>query len=309
MSAARATWRWRGRLSTASASSGRAPSKRRSRVSWRCAAALSSFSRPAIRFTSASASNWRRSSPQKSSSACRSPRRSASPRRNWAGRCRTSRTVSLHGRALASVVRHLQPGARVLALSWDGSTPGKLAQLLRDRGLGDTRMTILENMGGAGRARAAHDGQGGGRRRRRCAQHHRARGRRGCRQPHLDAGAGPQRRIVRERRPAHQARGARHHHRRAGAAPRRVAVGHRPRRRLDRHRMAAVRPVAARHRHRGERCTRRHSRAQRRRARNAGVADRARPRAGSAAGPPRARRGIHRRRAGRRRARCRMGAH
>ena len=60
------------------------------------------------------------------------------------------RTVSLHGRALASVVRHLQPGARVLALSWDGSTPGKLAQLLRDRGLGDTRMTILENMGGPG---------------------------------------------------------------------------------------------------------------------------------------------------------------
>jgi precorrin-6Y C5,15-methyltransferase (decarboxylating) len=60
------------------------------------------------------------------------------------------RTVSLHGRALASVVRHLQPGARVLALSWDGSTPGKLAQLLHDRGLGDTRMTILENMGGGG---------------------------------------------------------------------------------------------------------------------------------------------------------------
>ena len=56
----------------------------------------------------------------------------------------------LHGRALASVVRHLQPGARVLALSWDGSTPGKLAQLLRDRGLGDTRLTILENMGGPG---------------------------------------------------------------------------------------------------------------------------------------------------------------
>ena len=60
------------------------------------------------------------------------------------------RTVSLHGRALASVVRHLQPGARVLALSWDGSTPGKLAELLRDRGLGDARLTILENMGGPG---------------------------------------------------------------------------------------------------------------------------------------------------------------
>lgn len=60
------------------------------------------------------------------------------------------RTVSLHGRALAAVVRHLQPGARVLALAWDGSTPAKLAQLLRDRGLGDTCMTVLENLGGPG---------------------------------------------------------------------------------------------------------------------------------------------------------------
>lgn len=60
------------------------------------------------------------------------------------------RMVSLHGRALAAVARHLQPGARILALAWDGSTAGKLAQLLRDRGLGDTRMTILENLGGPG---------------------------------------------------------------------------------------------------------------------------------------------------------------
>ena len=38
--------------------------------------------------------------------------------------------VTLHGRALEGIVRHLQPGARILALSWDGTTPAKLAALL-----------------------------------------------------------------------------------------------------------------------------------------------------------------------------------
>ncbi len=31
--------------------------------------------------------------------------------------------ISLHGRALERVIPHLQPGARILALSWDGTTP------------------------------------------------------------------------------------------------------------------------------------------------------------------------------------------
>ena len=38
--------------------------------------------------------------------------------------------VSLHGRALERVLPHVQPGARLLALSWDGTTPAKLAALL-----------------------------------------------------------------------------------------------------------------------------------------------------------------------------------
>ncbi len=33
--------------------------------------------------------------------------------------------VSLHGRSLEGIIRHLQPGARILALSWDGTTPRK----------------------------------------------------------------------------------------------------------------------------------------------------------------------------------------
>ena len=56
--------------------------------------------------------------------------------------------VSLHGRALEGIVRHLQPGARILALSWDGETPGKLARLLSARGMGKSRLFVFEAMGG-----------------------------------------------------------------------------------------------------------------------------------------------------------------
>ncbi|HLG47364.1 MAG TPA: precorrin-6y C5,15-methyltransferase (decarboxylating) subunit CbiE [Reyranella sp.] len=58
--------------------------------------------------------------------------------------------VSLHGRAFEAIIRHLQPGARILALSWDGETPGKLAALLNARGFGESKMTVLERMGGPG---------------------------------------------------------------------------------------------------------------------------------------------------------------
>lgn len=56
--------------------------------------------------------------------------------------------VSLHGRVLEGIVRHLQPSARILALSWDGETPAKLAQVLTARGMGQSSMTVMEAMGG-----------------------------------------------------------------------------------------------------------------------------------------------------------------
>jgi precorrin-6Y C5,15-methyltransferase (decarboxylating) len=56
--------------------------------------------------------------------------------------------VSLHGRALERIIPHLQPGARILALSWDGSTPRKLANLLQARGFGASMITVCESMGG-----------------------------------------------------------------------------------------------------------------------------------------------------------------
>ena len=56
--------------------------------------------------------------------------------------------VSLHGRPLEAIVPLLQPGARVLALSWDDATPAKLAALLTARGMGQSKLTICEAMGG-----------------------------------------------------------------------------------------------------------------------------------------------------------------
>jgi precorrin-6Y C5,15-methyltransferase (decarboxylating) len=56
--------------------------------------------------------------------------------------------VSLHGRALDLSRPHLQPGARVLALTSDGDCPAALARLLAGLGFGDTRITVLEALGG-----------------------------------------------------------------------------------------------------------------------------------------------------------------
>lgn len=56
--------------------------------------------------------------------------------------------VSLHGRTLYRIVPHVQPGARILALSWDETTPRAVAELLTARGLGDARIVVMEALGG-----------------------------------------------------------------------------------------------------------------------------------------------------------------
>jgi precorrin-6Y C5,15-methyltransferase (decarboxylating) len=56
--------------------------------------------------------------------------------------------VSVHGRALDLVRPHLQPGARVLALTSDGEGPAALARLLTETGFGASRLTVLEALGG-----------------------------------------------------------------------------------------------------------------------------------------------------------------
>jgi precorrin-6B C5,15-methyltransferase / cobalt-precorrin-6B C5,C15-methyltransferase len=56
--------------------------------------------------------------------------------------------VSLHGRDLHGIVRYLRPGGRVMALSWDRTTPALLAALLVQRGFGRSQLHVLECLGG-----------------------------------------------------------------------------------------------------------------------------------------------------------------
>lgn len=57
-------------------------------------------------------------------------------------------TLTLHGRPPETLVAYLFPGARLLALTADGGTPMRAAELLRDAGYGGSRMTVLEHLGG-----------------------------------------------------------------------------------------------------------------------------------------------------------------
>jgi precorrin-6Y C5,15-methyltransferase (decarboxylating) len=56
--------------------------------------------------------------------------------------------VSLHGREFERIIPALQPGAKILSLSWDETTPPRLAKLLCERGLGLSRIVVMEAMGG-----------------------------------------------------------------------------------------------------------------------------------------------------------------
>lgn len=56
--------------------------------------------------------------------------------------------LSLHGRPLGLLALHVAPGAKLLALSHDGSTPARVADWLTSHGYGASRMTALSHMGG-----------------------------------------------------------------------------------------------------------------------------------------------------------------
>jgi precorrin-6B C5,15-methyltransferase / cobalt-precorrin-6B C5,C15-methyltransferase len=56
--------------------------------------------------------------------------------------------LSLHGRDLDLVRPHLQPQARILALTSDADAPRALAQLLAESGFPSSRLTALEALGG-----------------------------------------------------------------------------------------------------------------------------------------------------------------
>ena len=56
--------------------------------------------------------------------------------------------VSLHGRPLDLIRPHLQPGARIIALTSDEKGPAELAALLTNNGFGGSRLIVLEALGG-----------------------------------------------------------------------------------------------------------------------------------------------------------------
>ena len=56
--------------------------------------------------------------------------------------------MSLHGREFERIIPALQPHAKILCLSWDKTTPPRLAKLLCERDLGRSRIVVLEAMGG-----------------------------------------------------------------------------------------------------------------------------------------------------------------
>lgn len=63
--------------------------------------------------------------------------------------------VSLHGRPLDALRLHLAPGRRILALSEDGASAGRVARLLTELGWGPTPIAVFERLGGAREAQIA----------------------------------------------------------------------------------------------------------------------------------------------------------
>lgn len=70
----------------------------------------------------------------------------AANRMVWA--LQEARTVSVHGRPFELLVPYILPGEKILVLSNDGTTPAKAAALLKNKGFGQSRLTVLEHLGG-----------------------------------------------------------------------------------------------------------------------------------------------------------------
>lgn len=56
--------------------------------------------------------------------------------------------LSLHGRAFERMIPFLQPRRRFIALSWDETTPARLAKHLAQNGMEESQIHVLEHMGG-----------------------------------------------------------------------------------------------------------------------------------------------------------------
>jgi len=56
--------------------------------------------------------------------------------------------VSLHGRPASLIHQFLHPGAKIITLTAGGETIEEVAQILKARGFEDSKLTVLEHMGG-----------------------------------------------------------------------------------------------------------------------------------------------------------------
>lgn len=70
----------------------------------------------------------------------------ASARLGWAQQA--AACVSLHGRPLALLRPHLQPGRKLLVLTSDAEGPAAIAEMITRLGFGPSRFTVLEALGG-----------------------------------------------------------------------------------------------------------------------------------------------------------------
>ena len=57
-------------------------------------------------------------------------------------------TLTIHGRADSQIVPHLAPNVRLLVLTQDKTSPTNAAALLRERGFGKSKITVLAALGG-----------------------------------------------------------------------------------------------------------------------------------------------------------------
>ncbi|PYE84677.1 precorrin-6y C5,15-methyltransferase (decarboxylating) subunit CbiE [Pseudoroseicyclus aestuarii] len=62
-------------------------------------------------------------------------------------------TLTVHGRPVETMIAFIQPDAQLLILTTGAETPARIAAFLTERGFGQSRMTVLANMGGREEAR------------------------------------------------------------------------------------------------------------------------------------------------------------
>ena len=68
--------------------------------------------------------------------------------------------LTIHGRADSQILPHLAPNVRMLVLTQNADSPAAVANLLTDRGFGDSRITVLAALGGANEERFEGTAQG-----------------------------------------------------------------------------------------------------------------------------------------------------